>query len=184
MIKRRRGRGDPFYSSFVWRKGRFKEDREEDQRHWGSYNKSTMKHVDTCYTKEWQTGPVWLWFTSVSELLNILTSYHASQESSVGAGQELNFSFSFRKTRVWQVTMGGLAYGLITGFFTYETTKSVVVKSWSVGIINRIVQLFIIAYFVGWVLCAWPRLFLLCWYFLTEKLTKNLIMLGFVVVLV
>uniref|UniRef100_A0A8C4GX63 P2X purinoceptor n=1 Tax=Dicentrarchus labrax TaxID=13489 RepID=A0A8C4GX63_DICLA len=41
--------------------------------------------------------------------------------------------------------------GWITDFFTYETTKSVVVKSWSVGIINRIVQLFIITYFVGWV---------------------------------
>ncbi|XP_035525212.1 P2X purinoceptor 3a [Morone saxatilis] len=41
--------------------------------------------------------------------------------------------------------------GCITDFFTYETTKSVVVKSWSVGIINRIVQLFIITYFVGWV---------------------------------
>ncbi|XP_060935452.1 P2X purinoceptor 3a [Limanda limanda] len=39
----------------------------------------------------------------------------------------------------------------ITDFFTYETTKSVVVKSWTVGIINRIVQLLIIAYFVGWV---------------------------------
>uniref|UniRef100_A0A7N6ACL2 P2X purinoceptor n=1 Tax=Anabas testudineus TaxID=64144 RepID=A0A7N6ACL2_ANATE len=50
-----------------------------------------------------------------------------------------------------QATMGGLVYGYITNFFTYETTKSVVVKSWSVGIINRIVQLLIIAYFVGWV---------------------------------
>ncbi|KAM9795100.1 P2X purinoceptor 3a [Neosynchiropus ocellatus] len=39
----------------------------------------------------------------------------------------------------------------VADFFTYETTKSVVVKSWSVGIINRIVQGFIIAYFVGWV---------------------------------
>lgn len=39
----------------------------------------------------------------------------------------------------------------VADFFTYETTKSVVVKSWSVGIINRIVQAFIIAYFVGWV---------------------------------
>uniref|UniRef100_A0AAY4BP74 P2X purinoceptor n=1 Tax=Denticeps clupeoides TaxID=299321 RepID=A0AAY4BP74_9TELE len=36
-----------------------------------------------------------------------------------------------------------------TDFFTYETTKSVVVKSWSVGIINRIVQLLIIVYFIG-----------------------------------
>nr|WGS94582.1 P2X3a [Lateolabrax maculatus] len=47
--------------------------------------------------------------------------------------------------------MGSLAWGCITDFFTYETTKSVVVKSWSVGIINRIVQLLIISYFVGWV---------------------------------
>ncbi|XP_030251860.1 P2X purinoceptor 3a [Sparus aurata] len=47
--------------------------------------------------------------------------------------------------------MGSWAWGFITDFFTYETTKSVVVKSWSVGIINRIVQLLIIAYFVGWV---------------------------------
>ncbi|KAG7518639.1 P2X purinoceptor 3-like [Solea senegalensis] len=42
-------------------------------------------------------------------------------------------------------------WGCVTDFFTYETTKSVVVKSWSVGIINRIVQGLIIAYFVGWV---------------------------------
>ncbi|KAM4555682.1 P2X purinoceptor 3a [Odontesthes bonariensis] len=47
--------------------------------------------------------------------------------------------------------MASFAWGLVTGFFTYETTKSVVVKSWSVGIINRIVQLLIITYFVGWV---------------------------------
>uniref|UniRef100_A0A672IVS0 P2X purinoceptor n=1 Tax=Salarias fasciatus TaxID=181472 RepID=A0A672IVS0_SALFA len=44
-----------------------------------------------------------------------------------------------------------MLWGCVTDFFTYETTKSVVVKSWSVGIINRIVQLLIIAYFVGWV---------------------------------
>uniref|UniRef100_A0A3B5B5I4 P2X purinoceptor n=1 Tax=Stegastes partitus TaxID=144197 RepID=A0A3B5B5I4_9TELE len=44
-----------------------------------------------------------------------------------------------------------MVWGCITDFFTYETTKSVVVKSWSVGIINRIVQLLIITYFVGWV---------------------------------
>ncbi|KAM7389799.1 hypothetical protein PAMP_023755 [Pampus punctatissimus] len=44
-----------------------------------------------------------------------------------------------------------MVWGFITDFFTYETTKSVVVKSWSVGIINRIVQVLIIAYFVGWV---------------------------------
>ncbi|XP_053487726.1 P2X purinoceptor 3a [Ictalurus furcatus] len=42
-------------------------------------------------------------------------------------------------------------FGWIGGFFTYETTKSVVVKSWSVGIINRVAQLLIIIYFVGWV---------------------------------
>ncbi|XP_008281843.1 P2X purinoceptor 3a [Stegastes partitus] len=47
--------------------------------------------------------------------------------------------------------MGSMVWGCITDFFTYETTKSVVVKSWSVGIINRIVQLLIITYFVGWV---------------------------------
>ncbi|GAA6225351.1 P2X purinoceptor 3-like [Lates japonicus] len=47
--------------------------------------------------------------------------------------------------------MSSFVYGCVTDFFTYETTKSVVVKSWSVGIINRIVQLLIIAYFVGWV---------------------------------
>ncbi|XP_006900469.1 PREDICTED: P2X purinoceptor 3 isoform X1 [Elephantulus edwardii] len=39
----------------------------------------------------------------------------------------------------------------IADFFTYETTKSVVVKSWTIGIINRAVQLLIISYFVGWV---------------------------------
>uniref|UniRef100_A0A8C7RA21 P2X purinoceptor n=1 Tax=Oncorhynchus mykiss TaxID=8022 RepID=A0A8C7RA21_ONCMY len=44
-----------------------------------------------------------------------------------------------------------LLWGFITDFFTYETTKSVVVKSWSVGIINRVVQLLIIIYFVWWV---------------------------------
>ncbi|XP_019901298.2 P2X purinoceptor 3a isoform X2 [Esox lucius] len=42
-------------------------------------------------------------------------------------------------------------WGWVTGFFTYETTKSVVVKSWSVGIINRVVQLLIILYFVCYV---------------------------------
>ncbi|XP_053307163.1 P2X purinoceptor 3 [Spea bombifrons] len=41
--------------------------------------------------------------------------------------------------------------GWITDFFTYETTKSVVVKSWTIGIINRAVQLLIITYFVCWV---------------------------------
>ncbi|XP_044218949.1 P2X purinoceptor 3a [Thunnus albacares] len=44
-----------------------------------------------------------------------------------------------------------MVWGCISDFFTYETTKSVVVKSWSVGIINRIVQLLIIAYFISWV---------------------------------
>uniref|UniRef100_A0A8C6KJU8 Purinergic receptor P2X, ligand-gated ion channel, 3a n=1 Tax=Nothobranchius furzeri TaxID=105023 RepID=A0A8C6KJU8_NOTFU len=41
--------------------------------------------------------------------------------------------------------------GVIAGFFSYETNKSVVVKSWSVGIINRVVQLVIITYFVCYV---------------------------------
>ncbi|KAF7214524.1 purinergic receptor P2X 3 [Nothobranchius furzeri] len=42
-------------------------------------------------------------------------------------------------------------WSCVKNFFTYETTKSVVVKSWTIGIINRIVQLIIISYFVGWV---------------------------------
>ncbi|KAJ8382406.1 hypothetical protein SKAU_G00031840 [Synaphobranchus kaupii] len=41
--------------------------------------------------------------------------------------------------------------GCITDFFTYGTTKSVVVKSWTIGIINRVVQLLILIYFIGWV---------------------------------
>ncbi|KAJ8373038.1 hypothetical protein AAFF_G00271660 [Aldrovandia affinis] len=41
--------------------------------------------------------------------------------------------------------------GCITNFFTYETTKSVVVKSWTIGIFNRVVQLLILTYFIGWV---------------------------------
>uniref|UniRef100_A0A3Q2PC25 Uncharacterized protein n=1 Tax=Fundulus heteroclitus TaxID=8078 RepID=A0A3Q2PC25_FUNHE len=41
------------------------------------------------------------------------------------------------------------ACSAVRNFFTYETTKSVVVKSWTIGIINRIVQLIIISYFVG-----------------------------------
>uniref|UniRef100_A0A673NC53 P2X purinoceptor n=1 Tax=Sinocyclocheilus rhinocerous TaxID=307959 RepID=A0A673NC53_9TELE len=45
----------------------------------------------------------------------------------------------------------GKMWNCITDFFTYETTKSVVVKSWTIGIINRVVQLLIITYFVGWV---------------------------------
>ncbi|KAM4621564.1 P2X purinoceptor 3a [Polymixia lowei] len=47
--------------------------------------------------------------------------------------------------------MGSKMGNYVADFFTYETTKSVVVKSWSVGIINRIVQLLIIIYFVCWV---------------------------------
>uniref|UniRef100_A0A8D2LGD8 P2X purinoceptor n=1 Tax=Varanus komodoensis TaxID=61221 RepID=A0A8D2LGD8_VARKO len=39
----------------------------------------------------------------------------------------------------------------VANFFTYETTKSVVVKSWTIGVINRAVQLLIISYFIGWV---------------------------------
>lgn len=37
----------------------------------------------------------------------------------------------------------------VSDFFSYETTKSVVVKSWVVGVVNRGVQLLILAYFVG-----------------------------------
>lgn len=47
------------------------------------------------------------------------------------------------------VNMSAAVVGCVTGFLTYETTKSVVVKSWSVGITNRVVQLVIITYFVG-----------------------------------
>ncbi|RLV97222.1 hypothetical protein DV515_00011986 [Chloebia gouldiae] len=39
----------------------------------------------------------------------------------------------------------------VSDFFSYETTKSVVVKSWVVGVVNRGVQLLILVYFVGWV---------------------------------
>ncbi|KAL8182907.1 UNVERIFIED_CONTAM: P2X purinoceptor 3 [Gekko kuhli] len=38
----------------------------------------------------------------------------------------------------------------VADFFTYETTKSVVVKSWTIGVINRAVQLLIISYFIGY----------------------------------
>lgn len=48
-----------------------------------------------------------------------------------------------------KAAMASCLWGCVTNFFTYETAKSVVVKSWSVGIINRIVQLLIISYFVG-----------------------------------
>ncbi|XP_068800597.1 P2X purinoceptor 3 isoform X2 [Struthio camelus] len=39
----------------------------------------------------------------------------------------------------------------LAAFFAYETTKSVVVKSWVVGAVNRAVQLLILSYFLGWV---------------------------------
>ncbi|NWT14150.1 P2RX3 protein, partial [Vireo altiloquus] len=39
----------------------------------------------------------------------------------------------------------------VRDFFSYETTKTVVVKTWVVGVVNRGVQLLILAYFVGWV---------------------------------
>ncbi|XP_056097299.1 P2X purinoceptor 3b [Rhinichthys klamathensis goyatoka] len=45
----------------------------------------------------------------------------------------------------------GKMWTCITDFFTYETTKSVVVKSWTIGIINRVVQVLILTYFIGWV---------------------------------
>ncbi|XP_052010742.1 P2X purinoceptor 3-like [Xyrauchen texanus] len=47
--------------------------------------------------------------------------------------------------------MASIVLRVFTDFFVYETTKSVVVKSWSVGIINRVVQLLIIQYFICWV---------------------------------
>ena len=54
-------------------------------------------------------------------------------------------------------------WSCITDFFTYETTKSVVVKSWTVGIINRVVQLLIIAYFIGSVLMIIHHIILFYW---------------------
>lgn len=45
--------------------------------------------------------------------------------------------------------MASILWAFVTDFFTYETTKSVVVKNLSVGIINRVAQLLIIFYFVG-----------------------------------
>ncbi|XP_066853663.1 P2X purinoceptor 3 isoform X3 [Anser cygnoides] len=39
----------------------------------------------------------------------------------------------------------------LSDFFAYETPKSVVVKSWVVGAVNRAVQLLILSYFIGWV---------------------------------
>lgn len=48
-------------------------------------------------------------------------------------------------------TMAHRVPHFIANFFVYETAKSVVVKSWSVGIINRVVQLLIILYFICWV---------------------------------
>lgn len=50
-----------------------------------------------------------------------------------------------------------MMWGCVTDFFTYETTKSVVVKSWPVGIVNRVVQLLIIIYFVWLVHCVCVR---------------------------
>ncbi|KAI7801413.1 P2X purinoceptor 3a [Triplophysa rosa] len=47
--------------------------------------------------------------------------------------------------------MADMVLGSITNFFVYETAKSVVVKSWTVGIINRVAQLLIILYFICWV---------------------------------
>ncbi|OXB59730.1 hypothetical protein ASZ78_012651 [Callipepla squamata] len=42
----------------------------------------------------------------------------------------------------------------LADFFSYETTKSVVVKSWVVGVVNRVVQLLILSYFIGGP-CSW-----------------------------
>ncbi|KAF6739457.1 P2X purinoceptor 3 [Oryzias melastigma] len=50
-----------------------------------------------------------------------------------------------------ETLLSSTMWSCIKNFFTYETTKSVVVKSWTIGIINRVVQLLIITYFVGWV---------------------------------
>ncbi|XP_072293881.1 P2X purinoceptor 3a [Eucyclogobius newberryi] len=47
--------------------------------------------------------------------------------------------------------MSSFLWGCVVDFFTYETNKAVVVKRWSVGIVNRIVQVIIISYFVCYV---------------------------------
>ncbi|XP_066178345.1 P2X purinoceptor 3 isoform X1 [Sylvia atricapilla] len=49
------------------------------------------------------------------------------------------------------MSLSGSRTRWVSDFFSYETTKSVVVKSWVVGVVNRGVQLLILAYFVGWV---------------------------------
>ncbi|ETE67771.1 P2X purinoceptor 3, partial [Ophiophagus hannah] len=48
---------------------------------------------------------------------------------------------------LWLGKLGSMT--CVANFFTYETTKSVVVKSWTIGVINRAVQLLIISYFIG-----------------------------------
>ncbi|XP_072106416.1 P2X purinoceptor 3-like, partial [Mobula birostris] len=48
-------------------------------------------------------------------------------------------------------TGSAAAMGFLENFFTYETPKSMVVKSWTVGVLNRLMQLLIIVYFLGWV---------------------------------
>lgn len=47
------------------------------------------------------------------------------------------------------MSLSGSRTRWVSDFFSYETTKSVVVKSWVVGVVNRVVQLLILAYFVG-----------------------------------
>lgn len=79
----------------------------------------------------------------------------------------LSHSSSLLSDTHWRAAMGSCLWGFVTDFFTYETTKSVVVKSWSVGIINRIVQLLIITYFVGSVFFGVCMLwFLGCFFFI------------------
>ncbi|RMB97954.1 hypothetical protein DUI87_25432 [Hirundo rustica rustica] len=49
------------------------------------------------------------------------------------------------------MSLSGSRSRWVSDFFSYETTKSVVVKSWVVGVVNRGVQLLILSYFIGWV---------------------------------
>lgn len=109
--------------------------------------------------------------------------YHqVSKKAPVGEKSVTFLSESLLPGPHWRAAMGFFLWGFLTDFFTYETTKSVVVKSWSVGIINRIVQLLIITYFVGSVIWSFLLSFFqsvityviigVNWVFLIKKLAK------------
>lgn len=115
-----------------------------------SSTESRSKLVDTCRLfsgpdrLEWwrshAKAEIWLFHLSSTR-----TTPHLTRKQRTYGG--FVCSPSTRAAEMWSC---------ITDFFTYETTKSVVVKSWTIGIINRIVQLIIITYFIGWVFQALP----------------------------